>query len=149
MYQITPFGTLADGSEVSQYTLINHQGASASFVDLGGTWTGMIVPDKNGTMADVLLGHDTVEGCLVDGGHLVEIVGRNANRIGGAKFMLNGVTYELENNDRGNNLHSGAHSLARVLWSVKEQTDSKIVFEYESPDLEEGYPGNATVRVTV
>ena len=151
MYQKTPFGTLADGSEVSQYTLINHQGASASFVDLGGTWTGMIVPDKNGTMADVLLGHDTVEGCLVDGGHLGEIVGRNANRIGGAKFTLNGVTYELVVNNGPNNLHSGPDFYRDRIWAAKvteAEQETSIAFSLESPDGDQGYPGNLSITVT-
>ncbi|MFR3285637.1 MAG: hypothetical protein ACLTR6_16195 [Clostridium fessum] len=89
MVEKTIFGTMEDGREVSRYTLTNQNGVSASFLDLGAIWSTMLVPDRNGEMADVLLGHETVADCLVSDGHLGEAVGRNANRIGGAAFTLN------------------------------------------------------------
>ena len=99
MVEKTIFGTMEDGREVSRYTLTNQNGVSASFLDLGAIWSTMLVPDRNGEMADVLLGHETVADCLVSDGHLGEAVGRNANRIGGAQFELNGKTYHLTGND--------------------------------------------------
>lgn len=90
---------MEDGREVSRYTLMNQNGVSASFLDLGAIWSTMLVPDRNGEMADVLLGHETVADCLVSDGHLGEAVGRNANRIGGAVFTLNDKKYELTAND--------------------------------------------------
>ena len=84
------FGTLKNGEKAEKYILTNENGVSASFTNLGGIWLSMVVPDKNGGMADILLGRDTPERCLTLSGHLGEIVGRNANRIGGAAFSLNG-----------------------------------------------------------
>ena len=114
------FGTLADGRQADKYTLTNEQGVWASFTSLGGIWLGMGVPDRDGAMEDVLLGYDTVEKCLNLSGHLGEIVGRNANRIGNASFTLNGVTYRLQVNSGGrNNLHSGPDFYRDRIWDVQ------------------------------
>ena len=106
-YTKTDFGTMKDGRAVYRYTLTNGNGVSASFTDFGAIWLTMVVPDKDGNMADVVLGYDTVETIQGGTGHLGEMVGRYANRIGGASFTLNGKTYELDKNSSGrNNLHS-------------------------------------------
>lgn len=147
----TGFGTMEQGTEVFRYTLTNDNGVSASFTDLGGIWLTMMVPDRNGQMADVVLGHDTVEQCLTNSGHLGEIVGRNANRIGGASFTLNGVTYGLEANSGRNNLHSGPQFYRNRIWeSQAEETDlgTRITFSLFSPDGDQGYPGNAHIAVS-
>ena len=113
------FGTLENGAAVSKYTLTNENGVSAAFTDLGGTWLEMKVPDRNGKLADVLLGYDSVEDILTKSGHLGEIVGRNANRIGGAAFTLNGITYALViNSGSKNNLHSGPDFYRSRLWDA-------------------------------
>lgn len=143
------FGTLQSGKEASLYTISNSKGMSLAVTDYGVCIVSIFVKDKNGNIQDVVLGYDDVTGYEKNWCYFGATVGRNCNRISDSKITIDGVTYELENNDRGNNLHSGSQSLARVIWNVKEQTESKIVFEYESPDLEEGYPGNATIRVTV
>ena len=119
MVEKTIFGTMEDGREVSRYTLTNQNGVSASFLDLGAIWSTMLVPDRNGEMADVLLGHETVADCLVSDGHLGEAVGRNANRIGGAAFTLNNKKYELTANDGPNNLHSGMDFYRNRIWAAE------------------------------
>lgn len=143
------FGTITSGQEASLYTISNSKGMSVTVTDFGVTIVSIFVKDKEGNVRDVVLGYDDVSGYVKNLCYFGATVGRNCNRISDARITIDGKVYELENNDRGNNLHSGTHSLARVIWSVAEQTDSRIVFEYKSPDLEEGYPGNATVRVTV
>ena len=146
------FGTMEHGAEVYKYTLTNENGVSAAFTNLGGTWLEMIVPDKNGTMGDVLLGYDTVEGLLTKSGHLGEIVGRNANRIGGAVFTLNGISYALViNSGSRNNLHSGPDYYRDRLWDVEvEETGlgTRIMFSLFSPDGDQNYPGNANIAVS-
>ena len=146
------FGTLPNGAQADIYTLANENGASASFTNLGGIWLKMIVPDKNGEPGDVLLGYDTVERCLTQGGHLGEIVGRNANRIGGAAFTLNGVTYALViNSGSKNNLHSGPDYYRDRLWDTEvEETGlgTRITFSLFSPDGDQNYPGNANIAVS-
>lgn len=146
------FGTMENGAEVWKYTLTNENGVSAAFTDLGGIWLEMVVPDKNGTMKDVLLGYDSVEGLLTKSGHLGEIVGRNANRIGNATFTLNGITYALVINSGGkNNLHSGPDYYRDRLWDAEvEETGlgTKITFSLFSPDGDQNYPGNADIAVS-
>lgn len=148
----TEFGKLEDGTAVYRYTLTNEQGASASFTDLGGIWLTMVVPDRDGKMADVVLGYDTVQGILTGPGHPGEPVGRNANRIGGAKFTLNGVTYELEKNSGGkHNLHSGPDYYRNRVWEAQveeEDMGTRISFSLFSPDGDQGYPGNADITVS-
>ena len=148
MVEKTIFGTMEDGREVSRYTLTNQNGVSASFLDLGAIWSTMLVPDRNGEMADVLLGHETVADCLVSDGHLGEAVGRNANRIGGAQFELNGKTYHLTGNDNGNNLHSGMDFYNIRIWETEEVTETSVRFKLHSPDGDQGYPGTADIYVT-
>lgn len=145
------FGTLPQGGTADRYTLINGNGASASFTDLGGIWLTMLVPDRDGNLADVLLGYDTVEKCMTNPGHLGEPVGRNANRIGGATYTLNGTTYTLEaNSDGKNNLHSGPDYYRNRLWDAEVEESSlgtRITFSLFSPDGDQGYPGNANIAV--
>lgn len=151
-YTKTEFGKLDNGTVVYRYTLTNEQGASASFTDLGAIWLTMVVPDRDGKMADVVLGYDTVNGILNGPGHPGEPVGRNANRIGGAKFTLNGVTYELEKNAAGkNNLHSGPDYYRNRVWDAQVEETSlgtRVSFALVSPDGDQGYPGNANVTVS-
>ena len=146
------FGTLKNGENAEKYILTNENGVSASFTNLGGIWLSMIVPDKNGKMEDVLLGRGTAEGCLTLSGHLGEIVGRNANRVGGASFTLNGHTYTLDvNSGDHHNLHSGLNYYRDRLWDTKvEETEDgiRICFSLFSPDKDQGYPGNADIHVS-
>ena len=143
------FGTLKNGQEASVYTIANTKGMELKVTDYGVNIVSIVVNDKDGNKKDVILGYDSAEEYENAMCYFGATIGRNCNRISDAKIEIDGITYELENNDRGNNLHSGSHALCKVLWSVKEQTASKIVFFYHSPDLEEGYPGNADVEVTV
>ena len=137
MVEKTIFGTMEDGREVSRYTLTNQNGVSASFLDLGAIWSTMLVPDRNGEMADVLLGHETVADCLVSDGHLGEAVGRNANRIGGAAFTLNDKKYELTANDGPNNLHSGMDFYRNRIWAAEYETGvNRVSFTLEARTVE-------------
>lgn len=146
------FGTMENGAQVDVYTLTNEQGASAAFTNLGGTWLKMVVPDRDGRLEDVLLGYDTVEKILTYPGHLGEIVGRNANRIGGASVTIGETTYALQiNSGTRNNLHSGPDYYRDRLWDVQVEEDelgTKITFSLFSPDGDQGYPGNANIAVS-
>lgn len=151
-YTKTEFGKMADDTAVYRYTLTNDYGVSASFTDLGAIWLTMVVPDRDGKMKDVVLGYDAVDSILTGPGHPGEPVGRNANRIGGGKFTLNGVTYELEINNAGkNNIHSGSDFYRDRVWGAAvEETDlgTRISFALHSPDGDQGYPGNADITVS-
>lgn len=145
------WGNMASGETVSLYTLTNDNGVSASFTDLGGVWVTMIVPDQNGKMTDVVLGYDSVELYLKNPPHFGSPIGRNANRIAGAKFTLNGKEYQLAANDGPNNLHSAPDLYHSRSWDTSiEETElgTCISFSLFSPDGDQGYPGNADITVS-
>ncbi len=142
------FGTMPDGTAVDQYTL--RAGAlSCDIITFGGSLRALHVPDRTGKSVDVLLGFDTLEPYLTHGKSFGALVGRFANRIGGAKFTLNGETYPLAANDHGvNHLHGGSLGYNKRVWTAESSSDTAVTLSLSSPDGEEGYPGNLTVRVT-
>lgn len=150
-YKKVSWGTTSKGEPVFLYTLMNEQGVSASFTDLGGTWVSMVVPDRDGRMTDVVLGFDRVEEYEKNPPHFGAIVGRNANRIAGAKFTLHGTQYQLAVNNGPNNLHSGPDFYRTRIWDAElEETENgpSVCFSLTSPDGDQGYPGNADIAVT-
>ena len=145
------FGVLPDGRAVEIFTLANSKGMVVTITTYGATVVSIRVPDKNGSMGDVTLGFDTVEGYLQEGNQFLgATIGRYGNRIARGKFSLNGKEYVLAVNNGVNHLHGGPLGFDRVLWSAEEpidQNDAKITMTYFSPDGEEGYPGNMNVSV--
>lgn len=141
------FGVLPSGEEASLYT-ISCGFLTAVVTDYGATLVKLMVPDKNGVPADVVLGYDHVDGYRTGSAYLGATVGRNANRIGGAAFELNGRTITLSKNDNGNNLHSGPDGYNYRMWKVLSHTDSSISFTLISPNGDQGFPGEARIRVT-
>lgn len=149
-------GVLKDGRAVTCFTLENSSGQQAVVTDLGAAWLCMRTPDCAGRMADVLLGYDSVDMLLHNDGHLGAIVGRNANRIGGGAFQLNGKSYQLAKNNGDNNLHSGPDYLEQRLYQTAEQPErpmesgdaASITFLLKSPDGDQGYPGTLEISVT-
>ena len=150
-YKKELWGNMPDGREVYLYTLVNENKVSASFTNLGAVWVTMNVPDRNGKETDVVLGYDSVSDYLLNPPHFGAPIGRNANRIAGAKFMLNGKEYKLTANNSTNNLHSGPDLYQSRLWdSEAEENDmgTSVSFSLFSPDGDQGYPGNANITVT-
>ena len=109
------FGTTKNGEEVTLYTIANKNNVSVSVIDYGANLVSLMVPDKNGNVEDIVLGFDTVAGYEVNGCFFGAFIGRHGNRIGDAKFELDGVTYELEKNDGKNNLHGGTPGYHQVM----------------------------------
>lgn len=141
-----PFGILPDGSQAHLYT-ISGGGLQASISDFGAVLVSLLVPDRNGAMADVVLGFDDANGYAGCTSYLGATVGRNANRVGGAKFSLGGSTYQLQPNDNGNNLHSGDCYCFRM-WELAEQTENAVKLRLRSPNGDQGFPGNADITLT-
>lgn len=144
------FGKLEDGREVYLYTLTNISGASVKIMNLGATIVSINVPDKKGNFADVVCGYDNVEAYLKNSGYQGAIIGRYGNRIKNSSFELDGVTYNLFNNEGNNHLHGGKEGFDKKIWDAKAWEDGaseKIEFSYVSPDMEEGYPGNLNVKI--
>ncbi len=146
------FGVTKKGDSVTMFTMTNKGGASVSVIELGAIITSIIVPDKNGAMADVALGFDTLDRYEGDHAFMGDIVGRYGNRIAKGTFTLDGVTYSLALNDGANHLHGGKEGLNTRLWKMVAAEEGEgmdsIRLHYLSPDMEENYPGNLDMYVT-
>ena len=142
------FGTMKDGREATLYTIGNSKGMKAELLDYGATIVSLYVKGKDGKEYDVSLGYDNVTEYENGGCFFGATVGRNANRIADARITIDGATYDLGANDNENNLHSGDKGTSKVLWDAKDEKDNAITFVYVSKDLEQGFPGTATMEVT-
>ena len=141
------FGILPDGREATLYT-IHAGGLTASVTDFGATLVSLLVPDPRGNVADVVLGYDDVNGYAASDGYLGSTVGRNANRIGSSAFPLGSSTVTVPANEGRNSLHSGPDGYSHRFWDLAWQEENAVCFSLESPHLDQGYPGNAHIRVT-
>ncbi len=139
------FGVTKDGQEVYVYKADNGKGLSAEFISLGCIIKNLYV---NGT--DVVLGRDSISEYEDNNGYFGAAVGRVANRIGKARFTLNGEVYKLAANSKGNTLHGGNISFAHRVWNgaCYDENGSSVEFTYLSHDGEEGFPGNLDCKVT-
>lgn len=147
------FGQTPDGRAVDLYTLTNTNGLRARITNYGAILVSLEVPDRDGNITDVTLGYDNLDGYLKETPYFGATVGRYANRIGGAKFVLNGVEYKLAANNGPNHLHGGIKGFDKVVWKVddlKPDGDNQVVLKmsYISEDGEEGYPGNLACGLT-
>ena len=142
------FGCTKEGNQASLYVIRNENGMEAAVTDLGATLVSLKVKNKEGSMADVVLGYENAAGYEAGTCFFGTIVGRNANRIGGAQFELNGKTYHLTGNDNGNNLHSGMDFYNIRIWETEEVTETSVRFKLHSPDGDQGYPGALDMKVT-
>jgi len=146
-----PFGKTAAGTAVDLYTLVNARGMKVTITNFGGIVVSCWVPDKDGNLADVVLGFDNLKGYLGKHPYFGALVGRVGNRIAGGQFELDGQRYTLAQNDHGNHLHGGLIGFDKKVWHAEPRmTDEgpQLVLSITSPDGEEGYPGNLSVQVT-
>ena len=142
------FGILPSGETATLYT-ITGGGLTACVTDYGANLVRLFVPDKNGRLADVVLGYDDCNGYrITHGAALGATVGRNSNRLKDASFLLNGVLCQLPRNEGTKNLHSGPDFFFQRMWKTAEVTENAITLELFSPHADQGFPGNATIRVT-
>jgi aldose 1-epimerase len=138
-----------DGKKVYLYTLVNDKGTEVTITNYGGTVTSFVIPDKNGNRSSIIIGFDSLQPYLQKPPYFGALIGRYANRIGDAKFTLDGATYQLAANDGKNTLHGGLKGFDKVVWDASIPSDSipSLNLKYLSKDGEEGYPGNLTVAV--
>ncbi|MBM80767.1 MAG: galactose-1-epimerase [Planctomycetaceae bacterium] len=148
-HHIEVFGKTKDGETVHSYTIKNKNGITAKFISLGATLQSLMVPDKDGKMADIVLGWDDVAGYQgEDNQYFGCTTGRVCNRIAKGQFTLGGKEYKLAINNEPNHLHGGVkRSLDKVVWKAKVKGQA-VRFTYSSPDGEEGYPGNLDITVS-
>jgi aldose 1-epimerase len=144
-------GNLKDGTVVDVVTLSNSRGVSARILAYGATLQSLFAADRNGKIADVLLGYDEMSSYVDRPNFFGVTVGRYANRIASGRFTLDGTTYQLPLNDNSNSLHGGGNGFDRVLWKIVSVTSgdvASVVLTHRSPDGHSGYPGNLDVTVT-
>ncbi len=145
------FGKLPDNSVSDLYTIKNPSGFTVQITNYGGIITSVIVPDREGKFADVVLGYDSIQGYLDSSPYFGAIIGRYGNRIAKGKFSIGENKFNLVKNNMGNHLHGGLIGFDKVLWEAEEfTTDSTagLSLNYRSDDMEEGYPGTLSVKVT-
>ncbi|MEO7967001.1 MAG: aldose epimerase family protein [Gemmatimonadaceae bacterium] len=150
-----PYGVTPDGQTVHLHTLTSASGMQVSFLTLGGIIVSIRVPDRDGRMDDVVLGRDSLaEYQDPRTPYFGAIVGRYANRIANACFVVDGAKYHLAANVAPNALHGGIRGLDKVVWRAEEAADeatngaNAVTLRYTSPEGEEGYPGMAHFAVT-
>jgi len=149
------FGILEDGSETKLFTLINDNSMSVTISNFGATITSIIVPGRDGKLEDVVLGFEDLTGYksseyVKSNPYFGGTIGRYSNRIKGGRFSLKGKDYQVTQNEGGNSLHGGACGFDKKLWkaeAIEAEGSVGVEMTLESPDGDEGYPGNLEVKV--
>ena len=142
------FGILPDGTQANLYT-ITGGGITATVTDFGAHLVSVLVPDRDGNVSDVVLGFDDANGYRTgNGGYLGATVGRNANRIKGASFMIDDVRVRLTPNEGENSLHSGPNGFHLRMWELVRQRKNLVTLHLLSPQGDQGFPGKADIYVT-
>ncbi|KAL6551545.1 hypothetical protein OROGR_007699 [Orobanche gracilis] len=153
-FTVLALGISVDGSAKDRLRIyeIRKGNFSVKVTNYGARIVSVVLPDRNGKLADVVLGYDTVEEYKNDTGYFGAIVGRVANRIADAKFNLSGTVYKLDANEGTNMLHGGKKGFSQVAWKVKKHEkcgrSPYITLTYTSVDGEEGFPGDVLASVT-
>jgi aldose 1-epimerase len=144
----TDWGEL-DGKKVYLFTLTNTKGTEVKISNYGGTVTSFVTADKTGGKSGIIIGFDSLNNYLQKPPYFGALIGRYGNRIGNAKFTLEGKEYKLAANDGKNALHGGLKGFDKVVWDATVVNDSlpSLTLNYISKDGEEGYPGNLKVIV--
>lgn len=139
-----------DGKMTDLFVLTNANGLEMCVTNYGAKVVSLMVPDKEGNFADIVLGEDSIDIYVnrPKDFYYGAVIGRYGNRIGGAKFTLDSVEYVLSANNNGNSLHGGPKGFHHRVWDVEQPDKQTLVFSYVSADGEEGYPGNLTVKMT-
>lgn len=142
------FRKIIDGKEVNLYTLRNSEGNEVSITNYGGATVAIMMPDREGHLANLIQGHDNINDVIASPEpFLSTLVGRYANRICRGKFVLNGKDYYLAINNGVNHLHGGPHGFHARVWNVERVDQRALVLRYVSPYYEEGFPGELSMTV--
>jgi aldose 1-epimerase len=147
----TAFGKTPEGNDITLYTIDNGNGIEMKVMNYGAILVSLKTPDKKGVSEDIVLGFDSLSQYVKDKDFFGGTVGRFGNRIGGAKFTLDGKTYTLTANNGKNQLHGGSKGFYKAIWKGEKISfgdSAGVKFTYVSKDGEEGYPGNLTISCT-
>ena len=142
------FQAMVQGKETDLYTLTNAQGMEVSITNYGGSLVSIMVPDRDGNMANVIQGHDCIQDCLSSPEpFLSTLVGRYGNRICRGKFTMNNKEYSLSINNGPNHLHGGPTGCHARVWDAEQLNDQELVLRYTFAYYEEGFPGEVQMTV--
>jgi aldose 1-epimerase len=147
MASVTAIGQI-NGADVHQVSLTGPYGLRLSLLTWGARIAELWVPDRNGNLADIVLGHDSLADWRNHGRYLGAICGRYSNRIAGGRFNLDGRPVQVHQNEGSNHLHGGAHGFDQKIWQIESRSNHHVTFTTESPDGEMGYPGLLAATVT-
>jgi len=142
------FQTELGEEEIDLFVLSNINGMQIVITNYGGRIVSWLAPDRDGRMADIVLGFNSIDGYLnANEVYFGALIGRYANRIANGKFLLDGKEYQLNQNNGPNHLHGGPHGFHNVVWDAIQLDKQHLVLTYFSKDGEEGYPGNLNIKV--
>lgn len=145
---VEPFGKTTAGEPVDAIVLANAAGMRVRVLTLGATIQSVIVPDRNGFLADVTLGYPHAADYCSDPNYLGATIGRVANRVTGGRFKLDGQAVQVTCNDGPNSLHGGIDGFDKRCWTVADMRGGQrpgVTLRLVSPNLDQGYPGTLTV----
>lgn len=142
------FVSEVQGKPTALYVLTNKNGVEACITNYGGRLVSLMVPDKNGKLADVVLGYDNIAQYVNTDGNYGALIGRYGNRIKDGKFTLDDAQYTLPQNNNGHCLHGGPNGYHTRMWDAKQVNDHTLELTYLSTDGEAGFPGNLNIKVT-
>lgn len=141
------FETTVDGKAVKLYVLKNKAGMEVCATNYGGRIVSVMVPDRNNQWRDVVLGHDSIADYIHIDGNFGALIGRYGNRINQGRFTLDGVEYQLPQNNYGHCLHGGPKGFHHSVWNATQPNDTTLELTLHSSDGEAGFPGNLDVKV--
>lgn len=141
------FETTVDGKAVKLYVLKNKAGMEVCATNYGGRIVSVTVPDRNNQWRDVVLGHDSIADYIHIDGNFGALIGRYGNRINQGRFTLDGVEYQLPQNNYGHCLHGGPKGFHHSVWDATQPNDTTLELTLHSSDGEAGFPGNLDVKV--
>ena len=148
MVETEKFGRTREGREVTLYRLTNRVGAYVEVLDFGGRIRALAVPDRNGDLADVVLGYDSLAEYESDQAYHGALIGRLAGRVRESAFELNGRSFRLSPNDGPHHLHGGPAGFHNRLWTEQNSAPGALTLSLRSEDGEGGYPGGLSLRAT-
>lgn len=146
MARVTPIGQI-DGATVHR-AILEADGLRVALLTWGARLAELWIPDRQGTLADIVLGHDSVEDWQTHGTYLGATCGRYANRIAQGRFTLEGRTFQLDRNEGPNTLHGGTQGFDRKHWTIDNHSGNHVTFGATSQDGEMGFPGTLTASTT-
>ncbi|GAA0177562.1 galactose mutarotase [Clostridium sediminicola] len=144
-------GKTKDGNEIRKYSIVNSNNSYVSILNLGGIISEIYVPDKDGAIENVVVSFENPEDYIANQPYFGALIGRVGGRISNAEFSIEDKKYVLAKNNNNSNLHGGPKGFEKILWSVKElnaEDYSALELTHLSPDGDQGFPGNLSVKVT-